>query len=218
MTERKRISLMLPILEEPIEEATQGTRYDVPWIMALVNRECGWKFAREVEKGKDPREVLENMKGDYGQRPGESKPQWHGYSPFQIDKDTAPQFGRILINKGEWTDLFKAAKVAVAVLEEKRAYLDAQGFTEAKLGTHLYNRAITAAYNCGQGNVAKCLRAGADVDARTYGKDYSQDVFRVIPIVHELMKGGRADAIDGEDVGVETEPKPAELSQEDSNE
>ena len=218
MTEKQRIKEMLVILEEPIEEATQGTRYDVPWIMALTNRECGWKFQREVEKGKDPREVLENMKGDYGKRPGETKEQYHGFSPFQIDKDTAPQFGRLMINRGEWTDLFKAAKVCIAVLEEKRDYLDAQGMAEEKLGTNLYNRAITAAYNCGQGRVVKALRAGVDVDRFTYSGDYSKDVFRVIPIVHEIIREQHgemhADAIEGEDIEVSPEPKPAETSNE----
>lgn len=36
--------------------------------------------------------------------------------------------------------------------------------------------AATAAYNCGAGNVQKALKAGADVDSRTTGKDYSADV------------------------------------------
>jgi len=218
MTEKQRIKEMLVILEEPIEEATQGTKNRRSSLMALTNRECGWKFQREVEKGKTLAKLSSQRRtvacGVSPRSAGVSSP----VSPFQIDKDTAPQFGRLMINRGEWTDLFKAAKVCVAVLEEKRAYLDAQGMTEEKLGTNLYNRAITSSYNAGQGRVVKALRAGVDVDRFTYGGDYSKDVFRVIPIVHEIIREQHgemhADAIEGEDIEVSPEPKPAETSNE----
>jgi len=40
------------------------------------------------------------------------------------------------------------------------------------------DRATVAAYNCGEGNVAKVMRAGLDVDARTHQHNYSAEVWR----------------------------------------
>ena len=46
--------------------------------------------------------------------------------------------------------------------------------------------AVTAAYNCGEGNVNKALEANLDVDSYTFAKDYSKEVFRYRGIYQNL--------------------------------
>lgn len=141
--------------------------YTLQWIVGLVTRECGWKVARELSKGKNISDILVNMKGDY------SGGRYHGYSPFQIDDRSYPDF----IKSGKWKDLSLSAEKCIAVLEEKRKYLVSKGW-DKKLTKKEFHRAITAAYNCGQGNVHKALSRGKDVDTFTFNKDYSKEVFR----------------------------------------
>jgi hypothetical protein len=73
--------------------------------------------------------------------------------------------------------------MAIAVLEEKRLYLEPK-FPNLQ-GDSLH-RAITAAYNCGQGNIAKVLNEGKDIDDRTYNHDYSREVWRFREIFNTL--------------------------------
>lgn len=213
MTEKKIIAEIYTALAEYINPVVEGTRYDSKWITALVNRECGWKVAREVGNGKSVIESLEGMRGDYVKSLGG----YQGYSPFQIDIKSYPLF----IHSGDWKDLKKAAAKCVDVLEEKRKSLEAYGYTEEKLGRHLFNRCITAAYNCGAGGVRRSMQASGNTnpDLRTYSKDYSKEVFRMIGVVwqieRELNPGTevpeevQAQAIDGEDREVCPPPKPA---------
>jgi len=62
---------------------------------------------------------------------------------------------------------------AIGVLEGKRRNLQSEF-------PHIDNldRAITAAYNCGEGNVARAIRKGIDIDSYTFNKDYSKEVWR----------------------------------------
>ncbi len=214
MTEKKIIAEIYTALAGYINPVVEGTRYDSKWITALVNRECGWKVAREVEAGKSVIESLENMRGDYVKSMGG----YQGYSPFQIDIKSYPAF----IQSGDWKDLGKAAAKCIDVLEEKRKSLEAYGYTEEKLGTNLFNRCITAAYNCGAGGVRRSMQASGNTnpDLRTYSSDYSKEVFRMIGVVWQVEKEMnpeievpeevQAEAIDGEDIEVSQEPKPAE--------
>ncbi|MFA4904486.1 MAG: M15 family metallopeptidase [Desulfobaccales bacterium] len=48
-------------------------------------------------------------------------------------------------------------------------------------------RGAIAGYNCGPGNVRKALEAGADVDARTTGRDYSRDVLARAKAFKEVL-------------------------------
>jgi len=226
MSEKQLIKLLYNALREYIAPAVAGTRYDVPWIVALVNRECGWKVARELNKGRVLMDILVTMRGDYVASMGG----YQGYSPFQIDIKSYPDF----IKKGNWKNLQLAAQKCVAVLEEKRRTLELLGYTEAKLGTNLYNRCITAAYNCGAGSktgvkgVAGAMRRSGNTnpDLNTYDKDYSKEVFRMIGIVWNIVKElepqtsipeeiAQANAIDGEDREVSTKPRPGEPSEEE---
>jgi hypothetical protein len=213
MKERELLQLLLDNLKDYIEPVVKDTRYDLAWIIALANRECGWKVAQQLNKGMSITDSLTNMKGDYISGKG-----YQGYSPFQIDIKSYPDF----INSGDWKDLEKAAEKCINVLEEKRKSLVSYGWTEDKLGLTLFNRAITAAYNCGQGNVNKALKNGKDVDAYTFNHDYSKDIFRAISIVNELIglavsseeditvtPPEQAQAIDGEDLVVNTRAEKA---------
>jgi hypothetical protein len=154
-------------------------KYTKDWLAAMAMRETGFKIAEFVKLGKKPDVIHTIMRGDYGQRKGEVEKSYHGYGYWQIDIGSYPDF----VKSGEWKDPFKTCRKAIAVLEEKRAYLvpkfpNLQGDSLA--------RAITAAYNCGQGNVAKVLADGLDIDARTYNKDYSREVWRYRAIFNSL--------------------------------
>lgn len=218
MKERELLQLLIDNLKEFIEPVVKNTRYDLAWIIALVNRECGWKVNQLLAKGQNIKDILTNMRGDYIQGKG-----YQGYSPFQIDIKSYPDF----INSGEWKDLEKSAQKCIDVLEEKRKSLENYGWTEEKLGLTLFNRAITASYNCGAGNVNKALKNGKDVDAYTFNHDYSKDIFRAIVVVNELINlkkpteeditvapPEQAQAIDGEDIVVNTRPEKANINEE----
>ena len=216
--ERELLRLLIDNLKEFIEPVVKNTRYDLAWIIALVNRECGWKVNQLLAKGQNIKDILTNMRGDYIQGKG-----YQGYSPFQIDIKSYPDF----INSGEWKDLEKSAQKCIDVLEEKRKSLESYGWSEEKLGLTLFNRAITASYNCGQGNVNKALKNGKDVDAYTFNHDYSKDIFRAIVVVNELINlekpteeditvtpPEQAQSIDGEDIVVNTRPEKANIIEE----
>jgi hypothetical protein len=67
--------------------------------------------------------------------------------------------------------------MAISVLDGKKNFLRQKGWDQ-RLSPLLWQRAITAAYNCGEGNVNKALSKNLDVDNFTFSKDYSKEVFR----------------------------------------
>lgn len=94
-----------------------------------------------------------------------------GHGPMQIDVGSFP----------EWCAGWRASAYSTAdgirqgcyVLREKLDEV-AKRFPVADAEAQV--RYAVAAYNCGTGGVAKALKAGLDVDARTTGHDYSRDV------------------------------------------
>ncbi|MBC8045622.1 MAG: hypothetical protein H7Y00_02390, partial [Fimbriimonadaceae bacterium] len=144
-------------------------------------RETGFLFAKYYNQGFSYNDICLKMKGDYGKRTGEKEKQYHGFGFWQIDTGSYPVF----INAGDWQDPLKTAIKAVNVLEEKRKYLIQKGW-DKKLSAILFERAITAAYNCGQGNVNKALSNKKDIDHYTFAKDYSKEVFRYRDIYRNL--------------------------------
>lgn len=161
-----------PVIRQAINERP-GSRYTEDWLAGMVYREVHNLIERRLKI--DPAANLETMaplmRGDYGARRGRTVKQFHGYSFFQIDIDSYPAF----IEAGLWEDPLASAKKAIDVLEEKRIYLfPRHGKT---LSADTFDRAITAAYNCGQGNVHKALRSGFPVDYYTHGRDYSKMVW-----------------------------------------
>lgn len=171
---RNSAQLLLWIKEnlgDAIRAATIGSHYSEDWLGAMAARETGFLITRYVNQGLLPPEVHARMLGDYGQRPGEPAKQYHGYGYWQIDTGSYPDF----VRSGDWQDPLKTARKAVAVLDEKRGALLAAGLG---LDGEMLERAITAAYNCGQGNVIKAVRNGDDIDRYTFAKNYSAEVFR----------------------------------------
>lgn len=186
MTEREILSWIKNNLGDVIDIAIIQAKeknpeliYTRDWLAAMAMRETGFLIARYVEKKMKTDVIHSLMKGDYGQRPKETEKQYHGFGYWQIDIASYPAF----VKSGDWKDPFKTCLKAIAVLEEKRLYL-APKFPNLQ-GDSLH-RAITAAYNCGQGNVQKVLLVGQDIDARTHQKNYSKEVWRYREIFKSL--------------------------------
>ena len=101
---------------------------------------------------------IRNIKGDL--RNGI----YHGYGVMQVDIGTQPDFCRT------WTagEAQGSIHCGAQVLAGKRNYLAHRGITDLK--------AVAAAYNTGEGNVFRSIRAGADPDRTTSGGDYGFDV------------------------------------------
>lgn len=153
--------------------------YTEDWLGAITCRETGILIQKYVPQGKTALEMALLMKGDYAQRKGESKPQYHGFGFIQIDIASFPSF----ISSGDWKDIPKSYDMAITVLESKRKYLSSH-FTS--LNGDTLERAITSAYNCGEGNVGKCLHENVDIDSRTANHNYSKQVFEFREIYKTL--------------------------------
>lgn len=152
-----------------IRQAVSGTKYTEDWLAAMCARETGFLIIRYFNQGFSFGDICVRMKGDYRK----SENRYRGFGFWQIDVGSYPQF----TNSEKWKDPVLTAKMAVSVLEEKRKYLENRGWKN-KMSATDFERAITAAYNCGQGNVDKALSRGMDVDAFTFQKDYSAEIFR----------------------------------------
>lgn len=155
--------------------------YTEDWLAGIVMRETGGLINKYVTRGLDLESVSGLMRGDYTMRKwkGEMSKRYHGFSFFQIDVDSYPDF----VSSGQWKDPYLSCLKAINVLESKRKYLQAR--FKLLSGEEL-DRAITAAYNCGEGNVSKVLLSGEDIDTRTTGGDYSKEVFRFRGLYKEL--------------------------------
>jgi hypothetical protein len=153
------------------KQANPSLIYTPDWLVAITYRETGELINRYASQCMKPEVVHTLMRGDYSQRPGETEKQYHGYGYTQIDIASFPAF----IKSGKWKDPLQCYLMAIDVLEGKRHYIEPH---LPKLGGDDLQRAITAAYNCGEGNVVKALTASSDVDSRTTGHDYSKDVWQ----------------------------------------
>ncbi len=131
-------------------------------LAGIVCREYGFLIPRKVTAGKTFEQIVSNAWGDGG----------HGASIYQIDDRSFPDF----IKAHPLSDVKAYCIKAVEVLQDKERYLVSKGWTREKLGNETFERAVIAAYNCGQGNVSKALTRGLDVDRYTFGGDYSKDV------------------------------------------
>lgn len=153
-----------------IADAVAGTAYTEDWLAAMVYRETGFLIERYAYKRLKFDVICSLMKGDYTQRPHETEKQYHGFGFWQIDIASYPDF----VKSGDWKDPAKCVRMAISVLDSKKKYLTAK-FPELE-GNSL-ERAVTAAYNCGEGNEFKALSNHFDVDAFTYGHDYVKTVW-----------------------------------------
>lgn len=161
-----------PVIQKALEQ-NPDVIYTEDWLAGMAYRETGFLIGRYADKKMKAEDIHGLMKGDYGQRDGETEKKYHGFGYWQIDTGSYLPF----IKAGYWKDPFKTCMKAIEVLEEKRIYL-AQNFDFGKIDLHTIHRAITAAYNCGQGNVLKALHRGYDVDRYTHNGDYSKMVWK----------------------------------------
>jgi hypothetical protein len=162
-----------PSIVKAIEENRKknpGLQYSSDLLVGITYRETGGLIKRYASVNTRPEVMHSLMRGDLSQRPGETEKQYHGYGYTQIDIGSYPDF----VKSGDWKDPFKTYMKSIAVLEEKRQYIEK---IMPRLEGEELLKAIVAAYNCGQGNVVKALLAGNDVDSRTTGRDYSSEVF-----------------------------------------
>lgn len=182
MTERQISLWIKEHLGDTMAKAIKDskTMYTPDWLGAMAQREVGFLIARYVSQKKTFKQICELMIGDYNRRPLEREKQYHGYSYWQLDINTHLPF----IKTGEWKNPYKACMKAIETLEDKRAYLEK--FVPGIVNTSVFDRAITAAYNCGAGNVAKAYKAGLDVDIYTHQHNYSQEVWRFREIYKSL--------------------------------
>lgn len=147
--------------------------YTEDWLAGIVCRETGILISKYAPKDLSLESISSLMRGDYSQRKwkGETSKRYHGFSFFQIDVDSFPDF----VSSGQWKDPYLSCLKAINVLESKRKYLQAR--FKLLSGEEL-DRAITASYNAGEGNISKSLLAGEDIDSRTANHNYSKEVWR----------------------------------------
>ena len=154
-------------IKPQIVVAVTGTYFTEDWLAAIACRETGGLITKYVNSGHTTiNDLATLMKGDF------THGIYHGYSFWQIDIRSFPDF----INSGDWRNPQKSAVKAVEVLEGKSQFLKTH-LADLNLSQDVFDRAITSAYNCGEGNVTKILHEGLDVDTDTANKNYSQQVF-----------------------------------------
>jgi len=174
-------------LGDTIREVTnvrfKDTRYTESWLAGQTCKEVGFLINRYANRAFSFKQISLNMKGDYGKRPGEAIARYHGFGYPQIDIGSYPDF----INQTPLDNVIEWYIKMVRVLEEKRMYLESKGYTESKLGTDKFDRAIMASYNCGAGNVVKALNHESDVDYYTFQRVYSQDARKFRHVYYDLF-------------------------------
>lgn len=169
MTERQTLFWIKANLSSYISQAIKpGMIYSEDWIAGMVMRETGFKIMKYA--GLTFSEVCLQMKGDWSKRIHDAEPRYHGYGFMQIDIDSYPDF----VASGDWKDPLKTFNQGIKVLEEKRFYIQ----SKSSVGGEELFKAITAAYNSGQGNAVKDLADGHIDDTYTFNHDYVKEVWR----------------------------------------
>jgi hypothetical protein len=138
------------------------------WLAAIACRETGGLIVRYANRGLSLSEMLPFIQGDF------TSGHYHGFSFWQIDIRSFPDF----INSGDWKNPQKSAIMSVTVLQSKKRsllFLGAEQFIQQN--ETLFERAITASYNCGEGDVIKAFKDNKDVDLYTANQNYSSQVF-----------------------------------------
>jgi hypothetical protein len=153
-----------------IKQVIVGTVYTEDWLAAIARRETGQKMIQLRNQGLKPAEIWPRLKGDFSKRKGEAQASYHGFGVWQMDIASFPDFC-----KGEdWKNPLLCGLKAIKVLEGKRAYLAPR----VNISAEDLNKAITAAFNTGEGNVRHSIEQGRNVDYTTYGGDYSADIWK----------------------------------------
>jgi len=145
-----------------IEAAAQKHGIPAEYICGVGSRESLWGLAL---RPKGPAGT-----GDWAPRNGRMPPDGLGWGRglMQIDYASHP-----FAQTGDWRDPAANISYGGDILGQNYDY-----FRRARYPGVDPLRAAIAAYNCGIGNVEHAIHAGEDVDARTTGRNYSQDVVR----------------------------------------
>ncbi len=177
MSELETLSWINKNLGKYITDACENTIYDLSWIAAIVQRETGGLIAHIVPRVMNFNILCQLMTGDFSKRKHDASPRYHGYGFTQIDVAAFPGF----VASNDWQKPEKLFPFTIKVLESKRHYIinHFNDLTHQEL-----ERAITAAYNSGEGSVVKAIQNNEDVDIYTANHNYSEDVFRL----RELFK------------------------------
>ena len=161
------------VIQEALKSATIENYFSEEWLAAIACRETTVLIIKYAERNMNFSDMCMNMKGDF------TNNTYHGFSFWQIDIRSFRDF----IESGDWRFPVKACKKAIEVLEGKAKYL---GHFFSPGDDVEFKQAVTAAYNCGEGNVARSIKAGEDVDTHTAHGNYSKDVFRLMNIYKGL--------------------------------
>lgn len=164
-----------------------------PYVLAAIGlRESRFGFAAPYWPKGTP--------DGWGDGSTESEPsKGYGYGYFQIDR----RFHRDFLNRQDRSDPSQQAKYACSILRDNRAWFKRNPSIPTGDAERL-QRMVVAAYNCGCGNVRKCVSEGLDIDARTTGKDYSRWVLAVA----EDLRSVAPDLFSPESVPVPPRPVP----------
>jgi hypothetical protein len=155
-------------LKIQITVAITGTSFTEDWLAAIACRETGGLITKYVNAGSTTVALLAPlMKGDY------TNGEFHGYSFWQVDSRSFPDF----INSGDWVNSQKSAIQVVSILNTMKKSLSNLDIAKYALPGDGNDRATTASYNCGSGNVMKALEEGHDIDYFTADQNYSSQVF-----------------------------------------
>jgi hypothetical protein len=186
MTEQRKAFWIRDNLGKYIRQALEDYRkvnpthfYTEDWLAGIAFREVHNLIERYADQKLKFEVICSLMKGDYGQRKGDKEKCYHGFSFWQIDIGSFPEW----IKTGSWKDPYKSCYKAIMVLDNKRKYLQVK-FPNLK--GELLHKAVTSAYNSGEGNVRKALQAGLDTDHYTHNRDYAKEVFRYREIYRNL--------------------------------
>lgn len=116
-----------------------------------------------------------NVIGDHG----------HGHGLMQIDNRQSKDMAwwcQDWVEKGMDPDA--GIQKGCEILRNKRMALVRLG---VQLDREEFLRAYVAAFNTGEGNVLKSVRAGLDVDTTTAFHNYSKDVLARVPVFKEAL-------------------------------
>lgn len=170
------------IIQKALEDARQvnfNLLYTTDWLAGIVCRETGGIIAKYLPNRLTAPQMSNLTRGDFSQRPHDKEKIYHGYGLTQVDVDSFPAF----VKSGDWKDPYKTFAMTIKILEGKRHVLQSHGIVFAP---DELEHAITAAYNCGEGNELSVLRSSEDVDARTTGHNYSAQVWQFREIYKTL--------------------------------
>jgi|WetSurMetagenome_2_1015567.scaffolds.fasta_scaffold02703_2 hypothetical protein len=152
--------------QDAIREAAGRAQLPTSIICGIGSRESRWGLALKP--------LGPGGRGDFSKRPprggrtGQEPNDGGGYGRglMQIDYDFH-EFART----GNWQDPYSNLMYAADVLGKNRTFLENRG-----VSSDMLLRAMIAAYNCGATAAFNCYNAGQDIDCKTTGRNYSQDV------------------------------------------